>query len=99
MKTRCFDHIDLRVKNMAAAREFYGKLLPALGFIGDRSSGRWGWLYAAGGDKPEAFFGFTQDRRHQPNGMGTAFWAERREDVNQLGRLVRKVCGRYLGGP
>ncbi len=33
MKTRCFDHIDLRVTNMEAARNFYGKFLPQLGFV------------------------------------------------------------------
>ena len=32
MKTRRFDHIDLRVKDMVAAQRFYGQLLPALGF-------------------------------------------------------------------
>jgi hypothetical protein len=33
MKTRCFDHIDLRVKDMEVARKFYGKFLPQLGFV------------------------------------------------------------------
>ena len=36
MKTRHLDHIDLRVKNLANARKFYGTLLPALGFTEDR---------------------------------------------------------------
>jgi len=39
-----------------------------LGFVRDRSSGRWGIFYAAVGDRPEAFFGFIQNRRHQVNG-------------------------------
>jgi len=72
-KTRYLDHVDLRVSDLKRAHKFYGKLLPALGFTCDRSSGRWGIFYAAGGDKPEAFFGFTQDRRHQPNGTRLAF--------------------------
>ena len=33
MKTRCFDHIDLRVTNMETAGKFYGKILPQLGFV------------------------------------------------------------------
>src|SRR6266566_4462470 len=45
------------------------------------------------------FFGFTQDRRHQPNGTRLAFWAETREEVNRLARLVRKIGGRRLEGP
>jgi catechol 2,3-dioxygenase-like lactoylglutathione lyase family enzyme len=98
-KTRYLDHIDLRVSDLKRARKFYGKLLPALGFSCDRSSGRWGIFYAAGGDKPDAFFGFTQDRRHQPNGTRLAFWAETREEVDRLARLVRKIGGKCLEGP
>ena len=36
MKTRCFDHIDLRVKNMEVAIKFYGQFLPQLGFVRER---------------------------------------------------------------
>lgn len=99
MKTRYLDHIDLRVKDFQRAMKFYEKLLPALGFSCDRSSGRWGIFYAAGGDKPEAFFGFTQHRQHQPNGTRIAFWAETREEVDRLARLVRKIDGTNMEGP
>ncbi len=37
MKTRFFDHIDLRVRDMNAALRFYAQVLPALGF--SRESG------------------------------------------------------------
>src|SRR6266536_2495559 len=90
-KTRYLDHIDLRVTDLKRAHKFYSELLPALGFIRDRSSRRWGIFYAAGGNKPEAFFGFTQDRHHQPNDTRIAFWAESRAEVDQLARLVRKI--------
>src|ERR1043166_8975106 len=98
-KTRYLDHIDLRVADLKRAQKFYRKLLPALGFIRDRSSGRWGIFYAAGGDKPEAFFGFTQDRRHQPNATRIAFWAEGREEADRLAQAVRKLGGKNLDGP
>jgi catechol 2,3-dioxygenase-like lactoylglutathione lyase family enzyme len=98
-KTRYLDHIDLRVSNLKRAHKFYSELLPTLGFTRDRSSGRWGIFYAAGGDKPEAFFGFTQDRRHQPNDTRIAFWAETREEVNRLTRLVRKIRREEPGRP
>src|SRR5205814_8110628 len=42
MKTRFFDHIDLRVRNRARAQQFYSKVLPALGFVHDQSGERWG---------------------------------------------------------
>ncbi len=95
MKTRHLDHIDLRVKDLTTAKKFYGKLLPALGFTCDRSDS----FYAVGGDKPSEFFGFTEDRHHQPNGTRIAFWAETREDVDKIAKLVREAGGQNLEGP
>ena len=99
MKTRHLDHIDLRVKDLAEARTFYEKLLPALGFTCDRSDPDWGTFYAVGRDKPSEFFGFTQDRHHQPNGTRISFWADSRDEVNKIAELVRKIGGRNLEGP
>lgn len=99
MKTRHLDHIDLRVKNLANARKFYGTLLPALGFTCDRSDADWGTFYAVGKDKPAEFFGFTEDRQHQPNGTRIAFWADTREEVDRIAELAREIGGRNLEGP
>src|SRR4051794_5802789 len=99
MKTRHLDHIDLRVKHFERAREFYDKLLPALGFTCDRSDPDWGTFYAAGGDRPSEFFGFTVDADHRPNGSRIAFWAESREEVDRLAELVRTIGGQNLEGP
>jgi len=63
MKTRCFDHIDLRVKDMSIARKFYGKFLPQLGFVEERPGKKYHTFYSAGGDRPSEFFGFTQDKK------------------------------------
>jgi catechol 2,3-dioxygenase-like lactoylglutathione lyase family enzyme len=98
-KTRYFDHIDLRVTDLKRAYTFYRKLLPALGFVRDRSSGRWGMFYAAGGDRPDAFFGFTQNRRHRPNGTRIAFWADSRAEVDRIARLLRKIGAKNLERP
>jgi len=101
MKTRRLDHIDLRVKNLAVARKFYAKLLPALGFTCDRSDETWATdcFYSAGGDKPSDFFGFTEDRHHQPNGTRIAFWADTRDEVDRIAKLVREIGGKNLEGP
>jgi catechol 2,3-dioxygenase-like lactoylglutathione lyase family enzyme len=99
MKSRCFDHIDLRVKDLGAARAFYGKLLPELGFTCNRSDADWGTFYAVGKDKPSEFFGFTEDRQHQPNGTRIAFWADTREEVDRIAKFVREIGGRNLEGP
>jgi predicted enzyme related to lactoylglutathione lyase len=99
MKTRCLDHIDLRVKNLETARKFYGELLPLLGFTCDRSDAEWGTFYTVGKDKPSEFFGFTKDPDHQPNGTRIAFWAETREEVDKMAEIVRNAGGRNLEGP
>jgi predicted enzyme related to lactoylglutathione lyase len=96
MKTRRLDHIDLRVKDLAVAFKFYRKLLPELGFTCDCSDSDWGTFYATGRDKPSEFFGFTEDRDHQPNGTRIAFWAHTREEVDRIARLVREIGGKNL---
>jgi catechol 2,3-dioxygenase-like lactoylglutathione lyase family enzyme len=99
MKTRYLDHIDLRVKNMARAREFYARILPALGFTCDRSDSDWATFYSAGGDKPSAFFGFTEDAQHRPNGTRIAFWADTRDEVDDFARIAKAAGARNLEGP
>jgi catechol 2,3-dioxygenase-like lactoylglutathione lyase family enzyme len=108
MKTRCFDHIDLRVRDMQVAREFYRKFLPQLGFVRERhepsphQEGQgedFHTFYSAGGGMPSEFFGFTEDKNHQPNGTRIAFWADTREEVDQLAKLVREAGGEALEGP
>ena len=96
---RHLDHIDLRVKDLKTARNFYEKLLPALGFTHEGSDSQWGTFYSAGGDKPSEFFGFTEDPNHQPNETRIAFWAENRNEVDRIAKLVREIGGRNLEGP
>ncbi|TMP94952.1 MAG: hypothetical protein E6L06_00895 [Verrucomicrobia bacterium] len=99
MKRRCFDHIDLRVKDMKVARKFYAKFLPQLGFVRESPGRKYHTFYAAGGDKPSEFFGFTQDKEHQPNGTRIAFWADTRKEVDRIADLVREAGGKTLEGP
>lgn len=99
MKTRCFDHIDLRVKNLQNAERFYGAILPAIGFTEKSGEGtEWITFTAPGEGKPE-FFGFTQDPNHRPNETRISFWAESREEVDRVAEVVRRAGGRVLEGP
>ena len=99
MKTRCFDHIDLRVKDLDVAGKFYAKFLPQLGFVKEKPGKKYHIFYSAGGDKPSEFFGFDQDKNHKPNRTRIAFWADTREEVDRLAKLVRKAGGKALEGP
>jgi catechol 2,3-dioxygenase-like lactoylglutathione lyase family enzyme len=99
MKMRCFDHIDLRVRDMEVARRFYKKFLPQLGFVHESPGEDFHTFYAARGDKPSEFFGFTEDKNHRPNGTRVAFWADTREEVDCVAKLVGEAGGKNREGP
>src|SRR3954451_10586876 len=97
MSTRLFDHIDLRVKNREIAQRFYSQILPAIGFVVDKSGERWGLFEAEGGVAVD-FFGFTEEADHQPNGNRIAFWAESREVVDRVAGVLRQVAAKNIEG-
>src|SRR5262249_17446004 len=47
---------------MAAARKFYRKFLPQLGFVHEKPGRYYHIFYSAGGDKPSEFFGLDRDK-------------------------------------
>ena len=98
MKTRYFDHIDLRVKDMKEARRFYGQVLPELGFTREAGDEVW-WTFYLPGEAKREFFGFTEDPEHRPNGNRISFWADTAEEVDRIAEVVRKAGGRVLEGP
>jgi catechol 2,3-dioxygenase-like lactoylglutathione lyase family enzyme len=98
MKSRCFDHIDLRVRNMEAALAFYAEVLPAVGFT--EASGDDEWMtYTAPGEGKREFFGFTADPGHTPNGTRISFWADTHEEVDRVAEVVKRAGGKVLEGP
>jgi catechol 2,3-dioxygenase-like lactoylglutathione lyase family enzyme len=95
---RLFDHIDLRVADLAQVTDFYRKLLPALGFKKDDTMP--GWLqYYAEGDGPTEFFGITESRAHVANENRIAFWASSAAEVNDIAQLLREIGARNIEGP
>lgn len=83
-----YDHVDLRVKDLEAARSFYGAWLPALGLVeleGGEGSATYG--SSAGGDVP--FLSVTEDRQQRPDRTRLAFRARTRAELDEAARLVR----------
>ena len=100
MKSRLFDHIDLRVRDVEQARKFYVPLLNALGFTVDQHIKDWVSYEAPRKDgQPTEFFGFTHDPNHKPNGMRIAFWAESREEVDRVAEVARAAGAKNIEGP
>jgi predicted enzyme related to lactoylglutathione lyase len=96
---RRFDHIDLRVRNLAEVRSFYEMLLPALGFTKDAKVDGWIQYEGAGQDGAVEFFGVTESPGHTANECRIAFWAPSVVEVNRLAEVVRRAGGRNIEGP
>jgi len=90
---RRFDHIDLRVQNLALARPFYAALLPAPGFSKDVSEGTWFQSETEQSGGAGEFFGLIEFPSHVSNETRVAFWAESTAKVDQL------AGGRKIEGP
>ncbi|HEY2102491.1 MAG TPA: VOC family protein [Chthoniobacterales bacterium] len=96
---RIYDHIDLRVRDRVRAQKFFSKLLPALGLKRDQSGKEWGAFDTGVEGRPTEFFGFTEQPGHIPNETRIAFWAETREMVDEVAKIVREAGGKNLEGP
>lgn len=96
---RLFDHIDLRVPDLAVAREFYDRLLPAIGFT------EWmpvpaGWIsHRAPGESSSEFFGFIESADFRPNENRIAFWAESNAALDAFMPLLREIGAQNIEGP
>jgi catechol 2,3-dioxygenase-like lactoylglutathione lyase family enzyme len=95
---RRFDHIDLRVGDLASVREFYGVLLPRLGFTEDMNIPDW-LQYSTQGEGPTEFFGVTQSPGHRPNENRIAFWASSVAEVDEIAHVLREIGARNIEGP
>lgn len=99
MMRRCYDHIDLRVRNLSEARPFYEMLLPALGFTRDATVEGWLQYEAAGADGATEFFGVTESPQHVANECRIAFWAESISEVDRLAQIAVRAGARNVEGP
>lgn len=96
---RLYDHIDLRVPSLQAARAFYETFLPALGFDRDDSSDRWLEFERSTGDGVSEYVAVTESPDHRPNENRIAFWADSPGEVDRIARAVTESGGRRVEGP
>ena len=98
-----FDHLDLRVRSLAAARVFYDAFLPAVGFSDVEASPGWVGYFlpdAAEGAKPP-FIGLNEDVPDQYRGGANrvAFWADSVAEVDRVAGIVRAAGAHVVEGP
>ena len=94
-----FQHVDLRVNDHDLAWEFYSQILPAIGFEVPQKGTTWSGFDARGEPPAQAWFGFTIDENHRPNANRLAFWAESRERVDEIAKLVVAAGAKNVSGP
>lgn len=96
---RLFDHIDMRVRSLAEARPFYSQFLPAIGFP-ELCETSLGIAYDARREHPKPeFIGLIEDLAHRPNATRIAFWAESKEEVDRVARIVVTAGAKNVEGP
>lgn len=96
---RLFDHIDLRVRNLAQALPFYSRVLPAIGFPNFCETPI-GIAFDATGDHPKPeFIGLIEDPQHRPSATRIAFWAESKEELDRIAMIVVAAGAQNVEGP
>jgi catechol 2,3-dioxygenase-like lactoylglutathione lyase family enzyme len=101
MSVRLFDHIDLRVSNIASAAALYDAFLPAVGFGEIKAGGTWSSYSAtdAGGAPRPPFVELDELPGHRGGANRIAFWADTEEEVNRVGAIIRAAGAQVVEGP
>ena len=107
MSIRLFDHIDLRVSNVARARPLYDQFFPAVGFTKAGSSApgeaeAWASYTAEGWDNGhprQPFVWVTEEPNHRGSANRIAFWADTKAEVDRIGGIVLQAEAQVVEGP
>ena len=95
-----FDHIDLRVSDLAKVRPLYDALMRGMGFSWFVTDDNGNINYhLPSQDRKEPFFGLMTDPQHRANGSRIAFRASSRDDVDRLAQVARAAGARSIEPP
>lgn len=86
-----FDHVDLRVSDLAKVRRLYDTLLPGFGCSRLAEDADSICYYLPGEERREEFFCINADPTHRPNGTRLALRAPSRAEVDRLAELARSA--------
>jgi catechol 2,3-dioxygenase-like lactoylglutathione lyase family enzyme len=94
-----FDHIDLRVADVAAARPFYDVFLKAFGFRGQRQSNGDIVYYRFAERRVQEAVALIEAAGHVANDVRLAFHAGSPEDVDRIATVARDAGARSFEAP
>ncbi len=100
---RLFSHIDLRVRNRAAANEFYGALFRELGATGINVGTNFTTIAfddeSADDQSPPEWFGFTEEPEMVAGSARIALHVASRAAVDRVGAMLAGIGARQIEGP
>jgi predicted lactoylglutathione lyase len=94
-----YDHVDLRVSSLAAARAFYDPLMKAMGLQHFDTDGKNINYYFSRGERSKPFFGLMQQAGHRGDASRVAFRAASREHVDRLASIARDAGAQAFEAP
>jgi len=94
-----YDHIDLRVSDLANARPLYDALLPAMGCSQVSEDAESVCYYRAGEERSAAFLGLLVDPSHRPGATRIAFRAASRAELDHLAHVARTAGAKVFEPP
>ena len=98
MTSGVLSRVDLRVRDALRAKAFYTLLLGALRHGGKGESDEWSAFWTQH-DRAGDWFAFAEDREMIPGTARVAVRADRREDVDRVGALLRAIGAGNVDGP
>lgn len=94
-----FDHIDLRVADIAACRPFYDRFLKAFGFRSKRQSNGDIVYYRFAERRVREAIALIEATEHVANGVRIAFHASTIEDVDRIASTAQSAGARAFESP
>ena len=94
-----FDHIDMRVRDLARTRPLYDALLPTMGYSEINADEESAGYHRPGETGAEPFIWLVQESGHTPNGTRIAFAASSRADVDRLSAIAKAAGAQAFEKP
>lgn len=94
-----YDHIDMRVSDLAEARLLYDPLMTAMGYTQFDTDGRNINYHSSLEDRATPFFGLMEMAGHRGNASRVAFRAASRDEVDRLAKIALEAGAATFEAP